>query len=206
MSAPLYISSSCKIDSCHVFKNAELLLDGKIGGSDWLLFVYKHFGFDYPKFYRMDSLSKLGWLATEILLRDGYTKVYRSEDIGIVLANRSSSLATDLKYFESTRAIASPALFVYTLPNIVMGEISIRHHLKGENVLFVSDHFDGAFIHEYVAGLFTDESVECCICGWIEFFGNDIEADLYLVEKTMHGMSVPFTVENINKLYQLPHG
>jgi hypothetical protein len=206
LSDTLYISSSCKIDSCHVFKNADLLLEGKIGGTDWLLFVYKYFGFDYPKFYRMDSLSKLGWLATELLLGDGYTKSYSSQDVGIVLANKSSSLDTDIKYFESVKTIASPALFVYTLPNIVMGEISIRHRLKGDSALFVSDHFDIGFIREYVQDLFVEGSVESCICGWLEFFGNDIEADLYLVEKTMNGMSLPFTRENISKLYQLPHG
>lgn len=202
----LYISSSCKIDNYHVFKNAKLLLEEKIGGTDWLLFVYKHFAFDYPKFYRMDNLSKLGWLATEILLRDGYSKSYQPEDVGIVLANKSSSLDTDIKYFESVKSIASPALFVYTLPNIVMGEMSIRHHLKGESVLFVSDQFDAGFIQQYVQDLFTEGSVQSCICGWLEFFGKDIEADLYFVEKTMNGTSLPFTKENINNLYQLTHG
>ena len=206
MPDPLYISSSCKIDNCHVFKNANLLLEGKVGGTDWLLFVYKHLGFDYPKFYRMDNLSKLGWLAMEILLKEGYTKSYQSQDVGIVLANKSSSLDTDIKYFESAKTIASPALFVYTLPNIVMGEVSIRHHLKGESALFVSDQFNSGFIQEYVEGLFVEGSVESCICGWLEFFGNDIEADLYLVEKIINGISLPFTKENINKLYQLTHG
>jgi hypothetical protein len=182
------------------------LLEGKADGIEWLLGGYKHFRFDYPKFYRMDGLSKLGWLATEILLGDGFIKSYNPEDIGIVLANRSSSLDTDIKYFESVKAIASPALFVYTLPNIVIGEISIRHNLKGENTLFVSDHFNIDFTRDYVQDLFVEGSVESCICGWLEFFGNDIEADLYFVEKTKNGMSLPFTKENINTLYQLTHG
>ena len=95
--------------------------------------AYRHFAFDYPKFYRMDNLSKLGWLAAEVLFQDVSIKPYQPEDVGIVLANRSSSLDTDIKYFESVKTIPSPALFVYTLPNIVMGEICIRHVLKGEN-------------------------------------------------------------------------
>lgn len=203
---PLYITSSCKINDRHIFKNAELLLEGKKGSTDWLITAYKHFELDYPKFYKMDGLSKLGWLATEILLREGYTRAYNPEEIGIVLTNKSSSLDTDIKYLESTKTIASPALFVYTLPNIVMGEISIRHHLKGESVLFVADQFESEFILQHVQDLFTEGAVESCICGWLEFFGNDIEADLYLVEKRKNGMSLPFTRENINKLYQLPHG
>lgn len=182
------------------------MLGKKKAVADWLVEVYKHFGFDYPKFYKMDNLSKLGWLATEILLKDGFLKTYKPEDVGIVFYNKSSSLDTDIKYFETIKTIASPALFVYTLPNIVMGEISIRHQLKGENALFVSDKFETGFMHQYVEGLFLGGSLEGCICGWLEFFGNNVEAGLYLVEKRKNGMSLPFTEENINKLYQLTNG
>jgi len=206
LSYQLYISSSCRISKSQVFKNEELLLGDKGGGVEWLLGAYKYFGFDYPKFYRMDNLSRLGWLAAELLLKDGFQKQYRPEDVGIVLANRSSSLDTDIKYFESTKTIASPALFVYTLPNIVMGEISIRHHLKGENALFVSEQFEPEFIQQYVQDLFYQGAVELCICGWLEYFQNNIEASLYLVEKTKNGMALPFTGANINKIYQLTNG
>lgn len=206
MSDHLYITSSSKIDERHVFKDANLLLEYKIGGIGWLVLIYKHFGFDYPKFYKMDNLSKLGWLATELLLQNDFLKIYQPEDVGIVLSNKSSSLDTDIKYFETLKTIASPALFVYTLPNIVIGEISIRHHLKGENALFVSEQFEAGFMLRYVEGLFTDGSVQSCISGWLEFFGNNVEAVLYLVEKKENGTSLPFTEENINKLYQLTNG
>ncbi len=202
----LYISSSCRINESKVFKNEELLLEDDAGGVDWLIRVYKYFAFDYPKFYRMDNLSRLGWLASELLLKEGFQKEYRPEDIGIVLCNRSSSLDTDIKYFKSTTTIASPALFVYTLPNIVIGEISIRHHLKGENALFVAESFDVNFVQQYVMGLFENASVELCICGWLEYFENDVEAALYLVGKAENGMSLPFTEENINKLYLQSNG
>lgn len=182
------------------------MLGKKIAVAEWLLMIYKHFRFDYPKFYKMDNLSKLGWLATEFLLQDVSLKSYEPEDIGIVFYNRSSSLDTDIKYFDTVKAIASPALFVYTLPNIVMGEISIRHHLKGENILFVSDRFESGLMRQYVQDLFTSGSVRCCICGWIEFFENTVETALYLVETKNNGMFLPFTEENINKLYQLTNG
>ncbi|MGZ5134328.1 MAG: hypothetical protein ACXWCG_04230, partial [Flavitalea sp.] len=197
MSDFLYISSVCKIDSHHVFKDSELLFQDKVDGNEWLLKIYKQFAFDYPKFYKMDSLSKLGWLATEILLTEASIISYPPEDVGIVLTNKNSSLDTDIRYYESVKSIPSPALFVYTLPNIVMGEISIRHQLKGENALFVSEHFDGAFIHQYVQGLFEQGSVQCCICGWLEFFGGQAEAVLYLVEKSKKGIALPFTEQNI---------
>lgn len=154
----------------------------------------------------MDNLSKLGWLATEILLKDVFIKPDQPENVGVVISNKSSSLDTDLKYYESVQSIASPALFVYTLPNIVMGEISIRHHFKGENALFVSEQFEMGFVHQYVQGLFSDGSLQSCICGRLEFFGNTIEAALYLVENTDKEKSLPFTEETINKIYQLTNG
>lgn len=183
-----------------------MLLEYEGGDGEGLVGVYKHFAFDYPKFFRMDNLSRLGWLAAELLLKDGFQRAYPPEEVGIVIANKSSSLDTDIKYFESTKTIASPALFVYTLPNIVMGEISIRHQLKGENVLFVSDSFEVGFVQEYVQNLFQNDSVELCICGWLEYFEKTVDAALYLVGKVANGMTLPFTEENINKLYQLTNG
>lgn len=154
----------------------------------------------------MDNLSKLGWLATELLLMNGSHKKYRPEEVGVVLVNKNSSLDTDLKYYATSKAIASPALFVYTLPNIVIGEISIRHQLKGENALFVSDDFDPGFMRRYIQDLVSVGAVEACVCGWLDFFGNNMEAALYLVEKSDNVTSVRFTDENIYKLYQLTNG
>jgi 3-oxoacyl-(acyl-carrier-protein) synthase len=173
---------------------------------EWLLAVYKFANVDYPKFYKMDNLSKLGWLAAEILMMNGFHEKYKSEDVGIVLSNRSSSLDTDIKYFETTKAVASPALFVYTLPNIVIGEISIRHRLKGENAMFVSECFEAGFTRQYVQDLFSVGAVQSCICGWVEFLGNNAEAALFMVEKNENNAPVQFTEENINKLYQLTNG
>jgi hypothetical protein len=154
----------------------------------------------------MDNLSKLGWLATELLLEKGIQKKYEPQDIGIVFCNKSSSLDTDIKYFETVKTIASPALFVYTLPNIVIGEISIRHQLKGENMIFISERFEAGFITQYVQDLFSVNSVQSCICGWLEYFGDKAEAALYFIERSRAGDSLEFTEENINKLYQLING
>jgi hypothetical protein len=189
-----------------VFRDESLVFDERMKAPEWFAAIYKFLKLDYPKFYKMDNLSKLGWLAAEVLLMDGSYKTYQPEDVGIVLANKNSSLDTDIKYFETTKAVASPALFVYTLPNIVMGEISIRHRLKGESVLFVSDCFEIDFIKQYVQDLFSAGAVQSCICGWLEFFGDNAEAALYMVEKTDKGTSLLFNEENINKLYQLTNG
>ena len=206
MSDHLYISSSCTIGNHQVFRDGSLVFNERIKAPEWLVAVYKFLRLDYPKFYKMDNLSRLGWLAAELLLMGGFHKKYQPDDIGIVLANKSSSLDTDIRYFETTKAIASPALFVYTLPNIVIGEISIRHRLKGENVLFVSDCFETGFVKQYVQDLFSAGAVQACVCGWLEFFGDNAEAALYMVEKADNGAALLFTEENITKLYQLKNG
>ncbi|MCK7560110.1 hypothetical protein MKQ70_36410 [Chitinophaga sedimenti] len=107
---------------------------------DFLRSLYDRFAGQYQKFHKMDLLSKLGWLSTEVLLQDISLSQYAPEDIALVFANRSASLDTDERYYETVSDIASPALFVYTLPNIVIGEISIRHKLKGENAFLCRIH------------------------------------------------------------------
>ena len=128
-----YISGRCKIEKGTVFKDGEIVF--KNTGAvlaDFLLSVYQNFQLNYPKFYKMDNLGKLGLLASETLLKDNFEKEnYTAEEVGLVLANSNSSLDDDIKYFDSVKDIASPSLFVYTLPNIVIGEICIRNHFKG---------------------------------------------------------------------------
>jgi len=200
-----YITSSCIIYNKSVRKNGELLFkndDQRF--TDFLQSAYQHVGFRYPKFYKMDNLSKLGWLATEVLLQDDFEAgKYTPESIGVVLANASSCLDTDRKYYDSTKDIASPALFVYTLPNIVIGEICIRHNFKGENAFFIFERFDAGFMQQYVSNMINNDILQSCICGWVDVLGDEYKAVLFLVEKKG---TVSFTVENINKIYELENG
>ena len=51
------------------------------------LLIYQYFELNYPKFYKMDNLSKLGWLASEVLLKDTAIKSYEPQDVGLILSN-----------------------------------------------------------------------------------------------------------------------
>ena len=208
MSANIYITASCKISEQIIYKNEQPVFESiKTGLPEFLLEAYRYFALDYPKFYKMDNLSKLGWLANEVLLQGSFDKAkYKPEDTGIVLSNANASLDTDIKYYETAKTIASPAQFVYTLPNIVIGEISIRHHFKGENAFFVFEDFDAGFIEQYVSNLINNNILQCCICGWVEALGDNYNATLFLIEKDKSEDSVIFTKENLNKIYQLQNG
>src|SRR5690349_6919408 len=107
------ISSYCAIKDRCVFKNGKLLFDRNTDGSleAFLIEIYEKLQISYPKFYKMDNLSKAGLLASEIIAKEHpLVKEYEPHTIALVLANASSSLDTDIKYLESTHQMASPAL------------------------------------------------------------------------------------------------
>ncbi len=202
-----YITATCRICNGAVYKNEELLFENKEGSApEFLLALYKHISMDYPKFYKMDNLAKLGLLGAEIVLKDDFKKErYKPEDVAVVLANSNASLDADTNYWDSVKNIPSPALFVYTLPNIVVGEICIRNGFKGENIFFIQDRFDASFINFYVNDLFDSHNIKACVCGWVEMTGEEYKAVLYLVEKPT-GDEVLFSVDNINNIYELTNG
>ncbi len=140
---------------------------------------------DYPKFFKMDNLSKLAFLASEMVLNEQL--IARAENnIALVFANQSSSLDTDVKYQQSIgdkeNYFPSPAVFVYTLPNICVGEISIRHQLKSENAFFVFEENNELFLMQYAQSLLESKKASKVLCGWVEFFEEKYLAKLFLVE------------------------
>ena len=203
-----YITASCVIRDAVIYTNGNTVFENKEEKiSGFLEKAYDFFDISYPKFYKMDNLSKLGLLATDILLKQDFNPAnYKPDDTGIVLMNASASLDTDIKYYKTVSDIASPALFVYTLPNIVIGEICIRNNFKGENAFFVFKQFDVTFMAQYVNNLFNNNVIQACICGWLELLEENYNAVLLLIEKQKTNQSLVFTEDNINKIYRIDNG
>jgi hypothetical protein len=142
--------------------------------------------------------------------------------VGLSLANANASLDTDLKYYESVKGIPSPALFVYTLPNIMIGEICIRNNFKGESGFYISQKFDAGLMEQTVSYLLDNDILKACIAGWVDVLGEDYKAVLYLVEKEgargaekrsdeksglrKERFSIPFTKETIHEIFQGENG
>ncbi len=143
--------------------------------------LYKHIGISYSKFYKMSPLSKLGFLASELLLSERDLYGVDPGSISIVLANSSSSLHTDRIYQDTLETTPSPAVFVYTLPNIVIGEICIRNGFRGEGIFFIQESFDKEFIFDYAEELIGSGRAVLCLAGWIEV---DMEGD-YLADLSL---------------------
>lgn len=129
---------------------------------------YQTLHMQYPKFYKMDTASKWGLVCSEFLLQNQQIDAIDSFKRAIVLQNSSSSLRTDRYYQQSLASFASPALFVYTLANIVMGEIAIKNHFKGENTFFVSAKWDAQQLDQYLEMLFVNQVANLAIAGYIE--------------------------------------
>lgn len=174
---------------------------------------FKRLNLGYPKFYKMDSLSKLGFIAAELVIRNKDLERYDRNRIGIVLANASSSLDTDIAHQNTiddrSRYFPSPSVFVYTLPNIMIGEICIRHKLTGENGFLISEKFDSGLLYGYVHELFQNDRVDACITGWIDLLKEEFEALVFFVEKRATAqvddtrmVAIPFSQEAMEALYK----
>jgi hypothetical protein len=194
-----YITSYCKIT------NGKIIVDGKQVAEFHQSFpvcmdeMYLKYVNDYPKFYKMDNLSKLGFLASEFLLRS--RKFSDSYEAAVILSNSSSSLDTDNRYFETSKKAPSPGLFVYTLPNIVNGEISIRNGFKGESSFLITPEFDPNIVFSY-CDVILEKKIKICVTGWLEVLENKYNAFLYTVERTATGIAKEHTTENIKHLYE----
>ncbi len=167
--------------------------------------IYHACSISYLKFFKMDPQSKLGFVAAKILLQDDDRDRFEPEEKAIVLANSASSLNTDEKYFESINDIPSPAVFVYTLPNIVAGEICIHHNLKGENTFFIQEEFDIQFMVSYLNILFSTTNTRKAIAGWVEVdLDDNYRAFLMDVEKEGSSeIQGNFTVDFIHQIFKL---
>lgn len=142
---------------------------------------------DYPKFFKMDELSKLGFIASELILQADGDRHQDSEDRAVILFNRSSSICNDRKYQKTIQYaedyFPSPALFVYTLPNIVSGEIAIRNGYYGETMFYVLDEHDEDLMRATLEASFLDKSTKSAICGWLDCEDKDhFEAYICLIE------------------------
>ena len=155
--------------------------------------LYKQMIGNYPKFYKMDGLSRLGFVASEILLNaeKGDTDVERREEEGerlleeraIIFFNHSSSIVSDRNYKESindkNNYFPSPSIFVYTLPNIVTGEIAIRNHFHGETSFFILPDKDERLMEEILQASCRDDQSKSFLTGWIDYEDErHFEADL----------------------------
>lgn len=166
-----------------------LPVKGEPNEKSLLTTIYKQMIGDYPKYYKMDGLCRLGFIASELLLQaekadeTSIKELQRSR--GVVLFNRSSSISSDKKYLASIadkdNYFPSPSVFVYTLPNIVTGEIAIRNGYHGETSFYILPEKNEEQMQTLIQTAFLDSQTTSLLTGWIDYEDREhYEADLYI--------------------------
>ena len=157
------------------------VLEHEATGNALLAELYRSHIADWPKFFKMDTLSKAGFVASELLFKEiGECRCGSEEYIksrAIVLFGTTASLCADRNYQETIQNrdnyYPSPALFVYTLPNIVTGEIAIRNHYRGETSFYVLEKPDAAQMAFHLSCAFQDSDTDSILAGWVDSRMND---------------------------------
>lgn len=174
----------------------KLVLDGnriehEAIGDSILTEMYRRYVGNYPKFFKMDGLSRLAFIAAEMLLKPSETilEPTGTEPDAIVLFNHSSSTVSDHEHARlalcDKSGYASPSVFVYTLPNIAVGEIAIRHHLTGETALYILPDEDERLMEQIVRTSFHDPDTKTILTGWVDFENNrTFRAKLKIIHNT----------------------
>ncbi len=174
----------------------EVAVDGKgipaTGqGMQLLKSLYHQYIGNYPKFYKMDPLCKLGFIASELLLNaesesEGVVRFEPRDDRAVVLGGRNASLCADSIFQQSIQDMnnfyPSPSAFVYTLPNMVTGEIAIRNLYHGETSYFVQD--GPGDMKCLMTQVLYSSGTQSVVGGWIDLENPErFEAILYIIKR-----------------------
>lgn len=176
----LHTPQSTLHDKIHVLITPErVCVDGRDiaftgTGKTMLTDLYKRYVGDYPKFYKMDRLSQLGFIASELLLQaEGRERFEDCDDRAIILFNHASSIMADRQYLSSIETpgqfFPSPSLFVYTLPNIVAGELAIRNHYHGETTFCILPERQDEVMRQVLQACCQDETTRSILGGWVDY-------------------------------------
>ena len=141
--------------------------------------IYKQQIEHYPKYLKMDMMCRLGFIATELIAKQQTLNA----DCAVIIFSRSGSLLNDINYQHTISDFPSPALFVYTLPNIVTGEIAIRHHLLTETSCYLLPYDDWDMIHKIVETTAAATNCSQVLYGWLEATPDNFCADMRLAQR-----------------------
>ena len=152
----------------------SVTLDGQVvptqsKGRDMLTELYKKYVGDYPRYYKMDILSKVAFVCSEMLLEAEGNRDGHGEDRAVILFSHTASIASDRAFLRTITDgyYPSPSVFVYTLPNIAAGEIAIRNGYHGETAFYILPQKADDMINMIVEASFGDRGTQSAICGWI---------------------------------------
>lgn len=178
------IISSCTIQDGRVSVNGteQFFYESEDLGI-FLKEAFKSLDVLYPKFYKMDKLCQLAFLGSEYVLKS-FDQSFNDDEVALCFFNGRSSLDSDSRHQQliNEGSKVSPAVFVYTLPNIMLGEMAIRNKWYGENLLILKPEYK---YEEWAAEadlLISSGKANYCLGGWVDVYQNNYQLHLYLAE------------------------
>lgn len=197
------IKSYCRIN------DSKVVLDGRIvasiddnDSSPWMLQAYRQLDIQYSKFHKMDTMCKAGFIATELLVTNDDEK---KDDWGIQIYSNSSSMETDVAFQKTIgedNYYPAPSLFVYTLPNIVTGEIAIRYKIYGETSCHILECFSSDILINEVQNIMNEGRVSTMLCGWVNQDEDHTDVLMLRIEKNSDS-GIQLTNDNILKIWKI---
>jgi 3-oxoacyl-(acyl-carrier-protein) synthase len=148
---------------------------GELDGLHWSLLSDS----DPSRFLRMDLMCRLGFMATELLAVDFDALTgAQCERLGVCVESFTGSLDSDIRFAQTPR----PSIFAYTLPSTVIGEICIRHRLKGPVLSLISPNTDGPNLLGEAAEWLRAGDAEMVLCLGIEAINRSTAISVSLPE------------------------
>ena len=180
-----------KITSYCIVNNSQFDINGEVRSLEEMPIdkklekLYRNLAIDYPRFFKMDRLAKLAIIGIEAISKEHKEiQHYKDDEIAMLFMNVDSSLDTDIKHQKmlDEKRNPSPAIFVYTLANILMGEIAIKKEWYGENLFILATDFNLEVWLKEAQLLFDTNKAKAVVGGWINVFQERFDLRLFFVE------------------------
>jgi len=174
-------------DKTNYSQTGSIKLSNESCGTDFKTYIKSEFASvsePYMKFSKMDDYCKLGTTAVELLLNKvGGLSKYNPYEIALVVNTDTGCIESDLAHLDNITAEeynSSPAIFVYTLPNVVAGEICIKNKFKGEGVTLVGKAENPKKIVEEFC---IDANTKIAIYLYVDKCGNKFTSEAILYKR-----------------------
>ena len=145
-------------------------------GSALVTEIFKKYLADGSRFFKMDLYSRLAYVGTSILAKDAL-EASAPEDRALVIFTQNGSVLADRKHLSTfanpDEFFPSPAVFINTLPNVVLGEIAVKNSIKGETTLVLLPARDEMTMQRIINATVSAARPSALICGWMDCDAED---------------------------------
>lgn len=148
--------------------------------------IFKKYLADGSRFFKMDLYSRLAYVGSSLLAKDSLENT-DPEDRALLIFTQNGSVLADRKHLSTfsdpESFFPSPAVFINTLPNVVLGEIAVKNDIKGETTLVLLPDRDEAAMDRIIQATVSATRPAVTICGWVDCDAEDsFIADLKMLK------------------------